>query len=210
MHEAYDYRTIRVAPRSWTRVAEQIRQKAGPAVSAAGGTLFGVWTGQIGLGADEGVLISAWRVRDSLERSSRLGVEGVDAIVEQRAERLVATVRPVSPEPPLASGVYAHRWFDIREESWPEFLRLSEAAWPDFEARHGARIVGFFRSTNVEAPNARVLLLTNYPSLAVWESSRMEHARGETELRVREHFARRHELTLATIVRTTRLLGLES
>ncbi len=206
MHEAYDYRTIRVAPHSWRRVGEQVRQKVGPAISAAGGTLYGVWTGQIGLGADEGMLITAWPDRNSLERSSQLGVEGIDDLLEQRAERLIATVRPVSPEPPLASGVYAHRWFDIREESWPEFLRLSEAAWPDFEARHGARIVGFFRSLDVEAPEARVLLLTNYPSLAVWESSRMEQTRDETELRVREHFARRHELTLATIVRTTRLL----
>ena len=206
MHEAYDYRTIRVAPRSWRRVGEQIRQKIGPAVSAAGGTLYGVWVGQIGLGADEGVLITAWPNRDGLERSSGLSVEGIDDLVDQRAERLIASVRPISPEPPVASGVYAHRWFDIREESWSEFLRLSEAAWPDFEACHGARIVGFFRSLDVGAPDARVLLLTNYPSLAVWESSRMEHAREESELRVREHFARRHELTLSTIVRTTRLL----
>ncbi len=206
MREYYDYRRIRVAPRTWRQVAKR-RSAIASAVAAAGGTLFGLWTGQIGLGANEGVLITAWPDLASLDTSGQLATEGIEELVDQTAERLVATVRPESPEPAAANGVYAHRWFDLAEANWPEFLQLSEAAWPDFESTYGARILGFFRSLDVAPPRARVLLLTFYPSLAVWEQSRGEGDTSPTARSLRQRFGRRHELTDSTIVRTTRLLA---
>lgn len=206
MHEYYDYRTLRIAPRSWRLVAAR-KPAIVSAVVAAGGTLYGIWTGQIGLGANEGVLMTAWPDRESMEKSGGAAVELIDELVSQTGERLVATVRPERPEPPTRPGIYAHRWFELSEPDWDEFLSLSQAAWPDFESSYGAEIQGLFRSLDVEAPRARALLLTWYPSLAVWERSRGEGDRGAAAVELRERFARRHELTDATIVRTTHLLG---
>ena len=114
-------------------------------------------------------------------------------------EPLTATVRPTTAEPlPADDGVYAHRWFDIDPADWDEFLALSEGAWPGFEAANpGVRIHGFFR-----AGADRVLLVTRYPSLAAWESSR-----NATDDAGGANFRRRHQLTKTTIVRTYRLIA---
>jgi hypothetical protein len=114
---------------------------------------------------------------------------------------ITATVRPTNDEPlPADDGVYAHRWFDIDPSDWDEFLALSEGAWPGFEAANpGVRIHGFFRAG---ADGERVLLVTRYPSLAAWETSRNVDDEGG-----RANFARRHELTKSTIVRTYRLIA---
>ena len=119
------------------------------------------------------------------------------ATVEASAS-LTATVRPTDASPLSDDGVYALRWFDIDPVDWPEFLALSEGAWPGFEgANPGVRIHGFFRSGE-----DRVLLVTRYPSLASWETSRNapDDAGGA-------NFRRRHELTRSTIVRTYRLIA---
>ena len=123
---------------------------------------------------------------------------GVLATVDS-LERITATVRPTSSDAlPPDDGVYAHRWFDINPADWDEFLALSEGAWPGFEgANPGVRIHGFFREGE-----DRVLLVTRYPSLAAWETSRNanDDAGGA-------NFRRRHQLTKSTIVRTYRLLA---
>ena len=111
---------------------------------------------------------------------------------------LDSTVRPLDDARLTDDGVYALRWFEIDPSDWPEFLALSEGAWPGFEAANpGVRIHGFFRSDD-----DRVLHVTRYPSLAGWESSRNapDDAGGA-------NFRRRHELTRSTVVRTYRLIA---
>ncbi|MBW2281334.1 MAG: hypothetical protein JRG76_04390 [Deltaproteobacteria bacterium] len=206
MHEFYEYRRIRITPRSWGRVGPALHARGAGAIPQAGGTLFGVFVGQIGLGANEGVVLTAWPDRESLERASGLVVDGIDDVLESTAESFVATVRPVEPTPPTERGVWAHRFFEIRDEDWPEFLELSEGAWPRFEETNGVRVRGFWRSLQVEPPLARVLLLTWYPSLAVWERSRGHRPDTKTEPEVWQRFVRRAQLTQATIVCTTELL----
>ncbi len=197
MNEIYEYRKIRVAPRGWKSAGSWLREDAREALEAAGGSIFGLWRGQIGLGATEGVLLTSWRDEQSPIRADGAFLASA-GVVESAAERLVATVRPEHPTPPRGPGVYALRWFDIQARDWPEFLALSERAWPEFEATYGAKILGFWRSLDVSPPRGRVLLLTRYPSLAVWERSRAG-ARNE-------HFARRAELTEATVVDTALLV----
>ena len=123
----------------------------------------------------------------------------VEDVVESKVERLIATVRPTEPTPPTKPGVYAHRRFEIQERDWPEFLDLSESAWPSFESDFGVEVVGFWRSLDVEPPRARVFLLTYYPDLSTWERSR------RPTKDARERFVRRHELTEHTVVVTTEL-----
>ncbi len=216
MNENYERRMIRVAPRSWPRAIEQVREVAAPAVREAGGSLFGLFLGQIGLGANEAVVLSAWPDEESSRRSGVLSIAGVDDVLESDAEQLVATVRPVDPTPPTRPGVYAHRRFEIQEKDWPEFLELSSGAWPDFESAYDVRVIGFWRSLDVASPRARVELLTFYPTLAHWERSRGPRggARGPTAdaptpTESHRRFGRRHELTEDTCVVTTRLARLE-
>jgi hypothetical protein len=128
--------------------------------------------------------------------------EGVpDGMTVESTEQLTATVRPTTTDPlPADDGVYALRWFEIDPSDWDEFLALSEGAWPGFEAANpGVRIHGFFRAG---ADGERVLLVTRYPSLASWETSRNVDEDGG-----RANFRRRHELTRSTIVRTYRLIA---
>jgi hypothetical protein len=154
----------------------------------AGLPVWGLFAAQIGARSDEVELIVAGEESPALESAS---VEHVHLIE--------STVRPTTTDRVTDDGVFALRWFEIVEWNWPEFLKLSETAWPAFEAANpGVRIHGFFRMP--ENPS-RVLLVTRYPSLAAWEASRNapDDAGGA-------NFRRRHELTLSTIVRTYRAI----
>ena len=151
-----------------------------------------VWlllSAQIGARSDEVELLVAGDGPPSLRT----------AVVEA-VQPLEATVRPTTTDRVADDGVFALRWFQIVASDWPEFLALSEGAWPGFEAANeGVRIHGFFRAPD---DPTRVLLVTRYPSLAAWETSRdaADDAGGA-------NFRRRHELTVATIVRTYRAIA---
>jgi len=194
VNETYEYRRFKVAAGDWERFAERLHGDGARVAQKCGGSLFGVWRGQIGLEANEGIALTAWPDEEALA-SGAAALHGVFAdALESRAERLVATLRPEDPAPPLRTGVYAFRFFSILDRDWPEFADLSARAWRGFESSYEARICGFFRSLDVRPPDARVLLLTRYASLAVWEASRADVVRPE--------FQRRHKLTRATIVCT--------
>lgn len=208
MHENYERRTLRVAARSWARVIEQVKSVAAPAVRDAGGSLFGLFIGQIGLGANEGVLISAWPDEEGARKNGGIAIAGVDDVLESEAVPVVATVRPTEPVAPTDPGVYAHRWFEIQEKDWPEFVELSSGAWPEFESAYDVRVIGFWKHLDVPPKRARVELLTYYPTLAHWERSRGRGAPAGSPSESHRRFARRHELTDDTLVVTTRLARL--
>jgi hypothetical protein len=202
--ERYEYRSIRIERAAWRKVAEAVHGECAEALQRAGGSVFGLWRGEIGFHNDEGVVISAWpRGEPDLDAT-----DGLPGVLESNVDSLVATVRPTSTEPPTDDGVYAHRWFETTEENWTEFVELSQAAWPDFEgAFPGTRIVGLWRSHLTPPPVVRALLITRYPTLAVWERSRpyeAERVPGVDE--ARRKFMRRAELTDRTIVRVARLM----
>jgi hypothetical protein len=129
------------------------------------------------------------------------GVPVLEGVTVASLEPITATVRPTSTDKlPADDGIYALRWFDIDPSDWDEFLALSEGAWPGFEGVNpGVRIHGFFRAG---ADGERVLLVTRYPSLAAWETSRNVDDDGG-----RANFVRRHQLTKSTVVRTYRLIA---
>jgi hypothetical protein len=202
MNESYEYARFRIRPRTWPTVIEAARTKGAQAVAAGGGRLVGLFTGQIGVPSDEGIALSAWPGAARPGTPSPL-FDGVADVRDVRRERLAATVRPTEPRALTLPGVYAHRWFELAEADWPEFLELSQGAWPAFERAYDAEIQGFFRSLEVAPPRARVLLLTRYASLAEWSRSReaVDDATRESARR----FRRRHELTESTVVVTTEL-----
>jgi hypothetical protein len=187
-------------------VGEAVHDEVASSVRAAGGSLFGLWRGEIGFHNDEGVVMTAWPARSE---PGHAATDGIPGVLESSVERVEATVRPLEPEPPTDHGIYAHRWFETTEQHWPEFIDLSQAAWPDFEgAFPGVQIVGLWRSLDCSEPLVRVLLITRYPTLGVWERSRpyeAERVPGIDEARRR--FLRRAELTDRTIVRIARLIS---
>ncbi|HEU5322527.1 MAG TPA: NIPSNAP family protein [Methylomirabilota bacterium] len=212
MSEIYDYRTIRVERAAWRRVVASVQGAGGDAVRAAGGTVFGLFSGLIGLASDEGVLIIAWPAPEALVAHAGRTAAAVDGVIESSGERLVATVRPIDATPPREAGVYAHRWFWLQAQDWPEFLRLSEeGVWPYFES-DGCRIVGLWRSME-PGPLAKVLLITRYPSVAHWERTRLQSPQAPEGADERLYAAaqqagrRRAELTERSIVRLTRIAG---
>ena len=169
-------------------------------LAAAGAVVVGAWSGGGGIGwwDDEATILAG--VPDGVHLED---VELEDATVE----RLRATARPEAIAPLGAGGVFAHRWFELAANDWDELLELSTGAWPVFEATYGATIEGFFRSEDVAPPDARVLLLTRYPSLAAWEESRGAVRDPNSEAaEAGQRFLRRRELTRRTVVRTGTLL----
>lgn len=202
MHERYEYRPLRIERAAWPRVAQAVHGAVAEAVQNAGGTIFGLWRGEIGWWSDEGALLTAWPAGTDPVHEATDGIAGV---VESSIERLEATVRPETPEPPTEDGVYAHRWFEFDPDDWDEFLELSQGAWPDFEGAHdGTRVIGLFRSLD---DSSRALLLTRYASLAMWERSRPYNPNPAAGLdEARKRFLRRAEITRRTGVRLGRLL----
>jgi NIPSNAP protein len=190
VHETYEERRFCVDPGEWDARAQSLR-------AASGAAFFGLFRGQIGLEANEGVLLTAYPDAAKLAQSvGALRAASADAR-DVRTERMVATVRPAAPTPPAKKGVYAFRRFEVREADAAEFADLSQRAWPEFESRHDVEIIGLWRSLDVRPPAARFHLLTRYASLAVWEASRADTGSPE--------FARRHQLTRATRVVTATL-----
>lgn len=179
MNERYEYRTFRIERGCWPRVTAAAHEIP---------SLFGLWRGEIGWHNDEAALLACEPEPNAFD--------GLPHVVSSTVERVVATVRPVEPVPPVTQGTYAHRWFELDEADWDEFLELSSTAWPAFEAAYDAEVIGFWKSLDAQAPAARVLLVTRYPSLEAWERSR---ALGSEDSRSK--FIRRHELTKRTIVR---------
>jgi hypothetical protein len=202
----YEYRTIRIARASWPRLSIAIHGEVEEATRQAGGTFVGLFAGVIGMASDEGVLIRAWPDDATRAQHADATITIADMIDESAQEPLLPTVRPVEAAPLRTPGVYAHRWFWVREQDWDEFARLSqEGIWPYFES-DGCEIVGLWR-----AADAKALLLTRYPSVAHWERTRLQGdvpAGADAGLyrRAQEAGRSRAAITGRSIVRLTRLI----
>jgi len=149
-----------------------VKTEGARAVADAGGIFWGVWWGLIGLASTQGLVFSAWKDADAALAGAGKALASPD-IVDSTLELLEPTVRPTDHTPPARRGVYAFRTFEIAEAAWPEFSALSTGAWKTFEPGYDARIFGLFRYLAVPPPRRRLLLFTNYPSMAVWEKSRL-------------------------------------
>ena len=124
------------------------------------------------------------------------------------ARPLAATVRPLSPERPTATGVVALRDFEVSTPDVDEFVDLSAGAWDSFEGAFDATILGLFRRPDVTGSQAGLLLVTRYASLDVWEQSRAAvPARAGQLAEAGRRFRRRREITRRTRVRVGPLLS---
>ena len=207
----YEYRKLKVDPRGWRRVADAVHGPIADAAGTAGGSVFHLGSGLIGAGNDEGYLITAWPDTEVLAQRGAATLGNMPGVVESsNFARLTPSARPHDTQAPSDPGVYAHRWFSIDVDHWPEFLDLSEnRIWPYIET-YGARIVGFWRNMDSSLPENRVLLVTRYASMSEWDRTRLESSsappgsNAELYADARAAVLRRAELTRWSIVRILR------
>ena len=205
-NRTYEYRTVKVPTNGWPGLTGRIKVEGAADVEAASGHFYGLWLGHIGLGANEVIVVTDWPDEAAARESGGLAVAFDSNIETLSVELLSPTVRPTDNTPPAAEGIYAHRWFDVAAEDWPEFLELSEEAWPNMEAVFECEIKGFWRRLSEKPGWAEVLLMTWYRDLSVWEASRFWGKSPNPDAdKAMDRFRRRRQLTLDTIVRTTTL-----
>ncbi len=201
MSKDYEYLRISVRPRSWPRVIAGVTAKGAEAIASAGGKLYAMWVSDIGLPYYHGVVLSTWAGDGGVNPV----VQGVDDVLDASAERLEVVTGPRDSIPCTRNGIYMHRWFEMRDTDWKEFLDLSTDVWPDAEDAYGSKIIGFWRSRDAPAPMARALLITYYPNMAAWERSRSENARTPEEKATWRTLSRRHQLIESTVATTMKL-----
>lgn len=140
----------------------------------------------------------------ALEGDAALAVTRGAGVTSAVRTRISATARPDRGAKPVAGGIYVHNWFNIDAGAVEEFVALSVAAWPDFESRFDARIFGLFLTEESELDRSqgarRLLLMTRYGDLGVWQASR------DPTTEAMKIFARRRELTRVSLARSCTLL----
>lgn len=200
----YDYLFVEVPQRSGrlggaAPFLAHLRSAGAAAIAVAGGDILGYFTPLIGWSSEQLAVMIRWPEPSSPDRERAVRILTQHPTV-RKVERsvLAPTLRPAPMERPKITGIYTHRWFDIRTPDLAEFIDLSGQAWPDFEREFDAAIFGLFRarSTIEEGRRGvtRMLLNTQYASHAVWEASRVPSS-GAAGL-----FRRRSDLTLTTRV----------
>ena len=206
---AYEYRFIRVRQNTWDTVEAEILSNGATAVADAGGQLFGIWAGQIGLSANQGIIVTVWPDAVTAKQNGVKAIDGIKDISASETMYLEPTRRPVDPTPPEGPGIFAHRVFEVRRDDAERFIELSDEAWPQFEEVFGSRIFALWRETGHDRANERLILLTRYPDYAAWENSR--YWRPEPDPNAADalkRFRERREITVDTFVYTTRLAAL--
>ena len=117
----------------------------------------------------------------------------------QERYQLNPTVRPVEHTMLTKSGIYVFRWFDVKNRDVDEIVKLSDEAWVSFEEGFDSEVQGLFAERDRSHEQVKMLLLTWYRDLSVWEASR------RPAKEARERFLKRHDLTIEAIPIASRL-----
>lgn len=201
----YDYLFVELAPAeraTTTKAFVAALPAAAAAVRAAGGEPLGYFTSLIGWSSQHLAVVLRWKGNAS-QREQAVRVIGTHPSVRKvERSKLAATTRPAPSDLPLTRGIYTHRWFEVKTNDVPEFIDLSNRAWPAFEREFASRIFGLFRAEQTVEDRrrglTRMLLNTQYDSHAVWEASRRPSSEPA------DLFQRRSDLTLTTRVASLR------
>ena len=198
MNSFYEFCRFTTTPRFLHGEAQQVKTAFIERAETSGGQLFGCWRSMVGLGLalDEGIALSSWPSAVAIGNAPTLASE---EIVSSNFHVLEASVRPVEDTPPTYDGVYVFRWFDIDASDWDTFREISNTAWPNMERVFDVNICGFWRHRDVVEPNAKVLLLTRYADLSVWEASRWWNNPAAAADASMGRFKKRNEMIKSTV-----------
>jgi hypothetical protein len=172
-----------------------------PEVKASGYSLYGIFFGLFGLSSNELYLIATREdIGPSLEGTTPLSkLISENNFSLRESYQLSPTVRPTEHTTRTRDGIYVFRWFTIFNRDVDEIVKLSDEAWVSFEGDFDSEVQGFFAERDRSNEQGRMLLLTWYRDLSVWETSR------KPSPEARERFQKRHKLTLETMAIATRL-----
>lgn len=206
----YDYLFVDAVPgaggSTQKAFVEHVRSTGSAAVRAAGGEALGYLTPLIGWTSQQVAVVLRWPANAAGREQAVAALIAHPAVHTVERSRLAATVRPAPADLPKTTGIYTHRWFDVKTTDVPEFIELSKNAWPYFEGEFDSTVFGLFRAdTSADdrvRGTTRMLLNTQYASHAVWEASRKPSSE-PTDL-----FQRRSNLTLSTRVASLRFHAL--
>ncbi|HEV2533279.1 hypothetical protein [Phenylobacterium sp.] len=183
----YNYYELRVG-----REREAQRALAEQVYAGGGAGVLGVFAPLLGYASNEALVLTD-------ERATSDAVLKGSGVAAAEWRRMSPTLRPHQGARPAAGGVYVHNWFTIDAEAFDEFVQLSGAAWPDFEAKFEARIYGLFsvepQAGETAAGARRLLLITRYRDLGEWQKSR------DPTTEAMQIFARRRALTQMSLAR---------
>lgn len=148
----------------------------GPALKAAGGSVVGQFTPQLGWTSRQAAVLISWTGESAGREAAVARLTAAPGARSARRDRLTATARPAAGDRPPAGGIFVHRWFVIGRTDLDAFVALSVEGWRDFETRFDTRIFGLFTAAptpeDMANGTARLLLITRYGSHGVWEASR--------------------------------------
>jgi hypothetical protein len=113
--------------------------------------------------------------------------------------QLSPTVRPTEHATRTKAGIYVFRWFDVYNRDVDEIVKLSDEAWISFEGDFDSEVQGLFAENDRSREQGKMLLLTWYRDLSVWETSR------KPSPEAKERFLKRHSLTIETTAIATQL-----
>jgi hypothetical protein len=169
------------------------RESIADSIKSQGATVYGIFPSLFGLASNSLYLVTSGK--QPVKPAQADGIRQVDCW------QCLPTVRPTAHTPRSEPGVYVFRWFDIQPGTQDEIVALSSDAWRTFEADFDARIQGLFIEDT--GTPSRMLLLTWYRDLSVWEASRAPSPEA------RENFIRRHQLTRRALPVATMLAGVD-
>jgi len=198
------YEVIRIKDKNSNSILNMINKFSTGILSEieqSGYVLYGIFFGVLGLASNELFLVV---VRENNAPTS----EDTDSLPDllkanhlsiQESHRLCPTVRPTEHTTRSRDGIYVFRWFDVMNRDVDEIVRISDGAWTSFEEGFDSEIQGLFAEYDRSKEQGKMLLLTWYRNLTVWEASRQPSKES------RERFRRRHALTIETVAIATRL-----
>jgi len=167
----------------------------------SGYSLYGLFFGLFGLASNELYWVAVREDNgpflDGITPLSKLAARHNLSL--QESYQLNPTVRPIEHTMRRKGGIYVFRWFDVNNRDVDEIVKLSDEAWIPFEEGFDSEIQGLFAEGDRSNKQGKMLLLTWYRDLSVWEASR------RPSKEAKERFLRRHDLTIETTAVATRL-----
>jgi len=178
------------------KLLEYVRDTLIPDLEQTGMVEYGVFQGLFGLASNELYLVMSSESAVAGIRQQNLtgGFQVMQSI------DLIPTKRPTDHTRRTREGIYVFRWFDVMNEDVGEIAELSAKAWLTFEEGFDTEVQCLFAEQDQESEQGKMLLITWYQDLSVWQESR------QPPTEARENFMRRHQLTLQAKPIATRLL----
>ncbi len=177
-----------------TDLVRFLNGSARPALEKQGASVFGIFHGLFGLASNELYLVANSEDHQPDVTGLFAGFSLLDSV------QLVPTVRPTDHSPRQQPGLYVFRWFSVHTRDIDEIAALSDAAWKTFEGGFDTQVQGLFAEPDRSQEQGKMLLLTWYKNLTVWQDSRKPPPEAT------ENFAKRHQLTLEARPVATRLV----